>query len=103
MIAMMKDKPVREMLEHLAQTADFVVTTSLEEHARSLEAEELARMLKEINPDLNVVPVQGEQDALHVFLNQLDDDDLGIVAGSLYLVSAVRPLLMNHGGRQGLT
>ena len=98
LIAMMKDKPVREMLKPLAKTADFVVTTSLEDHPRSLQAEELARLLKEINPDLSVVPIQGEKKAIHAFKNHLNDGDLGVVAGSLYLVSAMRPLLVNHGG-----
>lgn len=96
LIAVMKDKPVREMLVPLAEVADFVVATSLEDNPRSQAAEELAELLQRINPRLSVASVSGEKEALHVFREKLAAGDLGVVAGSLYLVSAVRPLLVNH-------
>ncbi|MBA4602707.1 bifunctional folylpolyglutamate synthase/dihydrofolate synthase [Thermoactinomyces sp. AMNI-1] len=96
LVAVMKDKPVREMMKPLADAADFVTTTSLEDHSRSLAAEELARILKEINPRLSVESVSGEKKALHVFMEKLAAGDLGVVAGSLFLVSAVRPMLLDR-------
>lgn len=96
LLAVMRDKPVREMIEPLASMADFVVTTSLEDSPRSLEADVLAESLRRINPRLSVVSVSEEKKALCVFREKLAAGDLGVIAGSLYLVSAVRPMLVNQ-------
>jgi dihydrofolate synthase/folylpolyglutamate synthase len=96
-LAAMKDKDVLGMLEPLAELANLVVTTQVKGEARSLSAEELADTMRKIRPDLQVTALPVAEEALGFAREQAEDKDLLVVAGSLFLVSEVRPLLIRTG------
>ncbi|MBA4541401.1 MULTISPECIES: folylpolyglutamate synthase/dihydrofolate synthase family protein [Thermoactinomyces] len=93
LLAMMKDKQVTEMLEVLAEEADVVVATEVKGQARSLAAGELAGLLKKVKPELTVHAEDDALAGLRLVKEQMNENDVCVITGSLFLVSQLRPLL----------
>ncbi len=89
-IGILKDKDVDHMIEKLIPLADIVVTTEVN-MPRRLEAEELARKIKNYNE--NVYIEKDIKDAIHKALSIANKDDLILFGGSLYLIGEVRTLV----------
>ena len=89
LFATMADKEWELMLDTLAKTVDEVVFTRVEME-RSAEPERLAEKLD------NAIPRRTMRDSrlgLQILLEEAQPDDLIVVAGSLYLLGEVRPML----------
>lgn len=93
-LAIMKDKQVDAMLQQLVEIADQVITTQVAEQPRSMTGEELSELVRYLNPSIPVSSTANAEEACALMREQLGERDLGVVTGSLYLVSEVRPLLV---------
>jgi dihydrofolate synthase / folylpolyglutamate synthase len=87
LVGMLADKDITAAAEEMAQLFNQVIVTTAPS-PRGLEAEALARALEDagaevlsIEPDIAL--------ANQLLLRQLDQDSVGVVAGSLYLVGEV--------------
>jgi dihydrofolate synthase/folylpolyglutamate synthase len=89
LFATMADKEWELMLHTLAKTVDEVVFTRVEME-RSAEPERLAEKLDERIPRR---AIRDSRLGLQTLLDEAQPDDLIVVAGSLYLLGEVRPML----------
>lgn len=96
MIGMLGNKNHQETLRHILPLADTVIITEPDFHKR-LAAEELASFAAELRGqhsfELLVEP--DWQLALHKLREQTAPGDLGVVTGTLYMISDVRARLLN--------
>jgi dihydrofolate synthase / folylpolyglutamate synthase len=86
----MKDKAYEEMAQILFPLFDRVVATPVES-PRSASAEDLLRAAEKIG--VRAVAANDGQEALEAAWREAPRDGLVVVAGSVYLVGEVRPLL----------
>ncbi|WP_164491656.1 bifunctional folylpolyglutamate synthase/dihydrofolate synthase [Staphylospora marina] len=93
-VAVMKDKDVRDMLRPIADLADLFVATQVGGESRSLPAEELAAELRGLSPDTETVVEPVAENAVRLARGRATEQDLITVAGSLFLVAEVRPMLV---------
>ncbi|UWE04663.1 bifunctional folylpolyglutamate synthase/dihydrofolate synthase [Laceyella sacchari] len=93
-LAMMNDKRVEDMLAPLLDVADHVITTQVADQPRSMTGCELAEVARRLHPSASVSSASSVQEALALLRAELGERDLGVIAGSLYLVSEARSLLI---------
>jgi len=94
-LGILADKDWRGMIRRLAPLAHRVILTRPPEE-RALVPEALAAEARRWNP--NVETVDDPRQAVRNALKKAGRDDLVCVAGSLYLVGAVRPLFISSKG-----
>jgi dihydrofolate synthase/folylpolyglutamate synthase len=92
-LAMMKDKQVTEMLKVLVEEADVVVATEVKGQPRSLTADELAGRLRKMKPELAVYAAADAMEGFRLVKEQMSENDVCVITGSLFLVAQLRPLL----------
>lgn len=83
---MMKDKDCEEVLKILSSYCKKILTVTVNENPRTMKAEELATLASKYCAD--VTPCESYMDAL----NKVRGEEMIVIAGSLYLASAIRPL-----------
>ena len=100
LFAAMVDKEWELMLRALAPVVDEVMLTRVE-MARSAEPDQLAEKLA------GAIPHRLNRDAkagLRTLLDESRDDDIVVVAGSLYLLGEIRPMVQQFAhSRASLT
>lgn len=84
------DKDVRALVGPLAARAAHVIATRYQQE-RALAADELAAIVREVNPE---VPVETATDLAHALAAARGQGDLIVIAGSLFLVGEARTLLL---------
>lgn len=94
--AMMKDKEIDKMLPIILSLADEVITTEVTNEPRSLSADDLARQIHKLCPELCVNAFSSVKAGLEYAKERQQTDDLLLVTGSLYLISEVRSLLTKN-------
>ena len=87
-VGVMADKDYGQVLECTAPHFEKIVTVTVKENPRSLSAEELAAAVKPYNN--NVCAAESYEQAIKMIGNEPC-----VVYGSLYLASAIRPLLFD--------
>jgi len=90
-LGVMEDKDLEHMVPSVAPHLKSVITTSVES-SRASDPDELARRVRDLT-GLEVVAIADQQEALDRARGLATEDDGVLVAGSLYLVGAVRALL----------
>ncbi|TCS96517.1 bifunctional folylpolyglutamate synthase/dihydrofolate synthase [Hazenella coriacea] len=93
--AMMKEKEISSMVVPLAEIADEVITTTVADQPRSLSAEELASEFRK-QSSTQVHAISSAREACQWIRERATSRDLCVIAGSLYLVSEVRSLLLDE-------
>jgi dihydrofolate synthase / folylpolyglutamate synthase len=78
----------------LLDVADHVITTQVADQPRSMTGRELAEVARRLHPSASVSSASSVQEALALLRAELGERDLGVIAGSLYLVSEARSLLI---------
>ncbi|HEY2920473.1 MAG TPA: folylpolyglutamate synthase/dihydrofolate synthase family protein [Candidatus Binatia bacterium] len=91
LFATMADKEWRLMLGALAKAVDEVILTRVEME-RSADPDQLAEAVEEKIPHRTI---HDSQVALRTLLNEARSDDIILVAGSLYLLGEIRPMLLD--------
>ena len=84
------DKDVRALVGPLAARGAHVIATRYQQE-RALAADELAAIVREVNPE---VPVELATDLAHALAAARGQGDLIVIAGSLFLVGEARTLLL---------
>ena len=92
---MMADKDCKAVVAELAPCFEHVIAVPVQ-NPRAIEPEKLAEMFREHGKDVAVK--ENAKEALDEVLENLKDDEALVVAGSLYLASEVRPILMRFKG-----
>lgn len=93
MVAMMRDKEVKEMLSLLLPFVHKVIATELSTEPRSYLAEELQELIKEQQKN-EVIASYSPIEGMKQLQKLAGQDDLILITGSLYLVSEVRAYLL---------
>ena len=91
LFAALKDKKLDKMIKTLEEVAHQLIFTSFD-FPRAATAEEL--MAVGNNKDKKTITVH-YQNFLHQKINQLVEDEILIVTGSLYFLSTVKPVITN--------
>jgi len=86
----LKDKEVHKVAGILASYANRVITT-LPDSPRSMHPEELLQVVKEYNP--NAESTVSIIEAVDRSMNKVEEDEVIVFAGSLYMIGEVRRLL----------
>ncbi len=92
---MMADKGCEAFMEELAPCFEHVITVPVD-NPRAISPKELAKIAEKYCK--NVEAKENAKEALAFVLENLNDDEALVVAGSLYLASEVRPMLMRYKG-----
>ncbi|MGH7823881.1 MAG: bifunctional folylpolyglutamate synthase/dihydrofolate synthase [Candidatus Binatia bacterium] len=99
LFAAMDDKDWRSMLDGLSEVVDEMVLTRVA-MSRSADPHRLAARLSDKIPHR---AIESSPIALRSLLDTVDPDDIVLVAGSLYLLGEIRPLVQESGNRLGFT
>jgi dihydrofolate synthase / folylpolyglutamate synthase len=94
-LAMMQDKDVITSIHPLLALADLVLITQVQDQPRSWSAGELAHLIRQYYSELPIHSFISAEEGVAWAQTQANEKDLILITGSLYLVSEVRPLLMN--------
>jgi len=94
LFATMADKEWRLMLRALATTVDEIVFTRVQME-RSADPDQLAQSLSEPIPNRTITDSRA---ALQTLLGEAAAEDVVLVAGSLYLLGEIRPMLLDIAG-----
>jgi len=94
-LGVMGDKNVELMVERLAPALEGVVTAAVD-HERAVPPADLARRVEAV-ADLPTAAAETVEGALETARAEAGTDGAVLVAGSLYLVGAVRDLLLGGG------
>ena len=92
---MMADKDCDTVMAELAPCFEHVITVPVQ-NPRMVAPEKLAEMTSKYCR--NVEAKENAKEALAETLENLKDDEALVVAGSLYLASELRPMLMKFKG-----
>ena len=92
---MMADKDCETVMAELAPHFEHVITVPVQ-NPRMVAPEELAKIAKKYCA--NVTAMENAREALAETLENLKEDEALVVAGSLYLASELRPVLMKFKG-----
>lgn len=92
---MMADKDYKTAISILAPHFEHIITVNVQ-NPRTVAAEELAKTAKKFCADVTVE--ENASEALEDVLKTLKNDEVLVVAGSLYLASELRPMLMRFKG-----
>jgi dihydrofolate synthase/folylpolyglutamate synthase len=96
LFASMEDKDWRFMLEKLSEIVDEMVLTRVDME-RSADPHQLASHLGE---KIRSRVIEDARSAVEYVLAGADSDEIILVAGSLYLLGEIRPMLIGTGGRE---
>jgi dihydrofolate synthase/folylpolyglutamate synthase len=96
LFASMEDKDWRFMLEKLSEIVDEMVLTRVDME-RSADPHQLASHLGE---KIRSRVIEDARSAVETVLAGADSDEIILVAGSLYLLGEIRPMLIGTGGRE---
>ena len=96
---MMADKDCKTVMAELAPHFEHVITVPVQ-NPRMVKPEELAKMAEKYCK--NVSAKGNAKEALAETLENLKDDEALVVAGSLYLASELRPMLMKFKGNPNI-
>jgi dihydrofolate synthase / folylpolyglutamate synthase len=102
LFAAMQDKDWRLMLDSLTPLVDEIVLTRVA-MSRSADPHRLAA---ELSGKIASRVIESSRSALDWLLDRVDRDDIILVAGSLYLIGEIRPVvqeLLNSGGLKPAT
>lgn len=92
LLGAMGDKNIELFIEHLAPLITGVVTTAVDS-PRAVPADELAKQVMALVPDLPVVSSENVEIGLDMARAEAGSEGAVLVTGSLYLVGEVRDLL----------
>ncbi len=92
---MMADKDCKAVMEILAPCFEHVITVPVQ-NPRAVDPKELAETAAEYCPSTEAR--DNAKEALETVLENLKEDEALVVAGSLYLASELRPMLMRFKG-----
>lgn len=95
-----EDKDVNGVVAALAATAGRIIATAASLSGRALPAAGLALLLQQQVPGNTPVAAESVAQALQLALQLTQPDDTILVAGSLYLIGEVRPLLTGEEAEQ---
>ena len=90
----MEDKDVAGGLQKLCPIVDCMILTGID-NERAAVPEKMMRHLKGADGEHSIC-CDTVEDALHYAQSHFSEDDLILVAGSLYLIGALRPLLLGE-------
>ena len=90
LIGMLKDKDIDSVLEILMDKFDKVITTTPDSD-RAISCDELKEKIEKYVSDVIAIPKI--EDAVKYTLENAQDDDIIISAGSLYMIGHVRQLV----------
>ena len=90
LIGMLKDKDIDSVLEILMDKFDKVITTTPDSD-RAISCDELKEKIEKYVSDVTAIPKI--EDAVKYTLENAQDDDIIISAGSLYMIGHVRQLV----------
>lgn len=91
--AVLADKDVAGVMKHLVPLAGRVYATQVDYARRALPAPELAGLIQSMAPAADVQAWPAAPAALQAAITTAGPDDLILVAGSLYLIGELRPLV----------
>lgn len=99
-LGILEDKDYRDMIEEIVSAADEIITTA-PDNPRALSAEKLAAVVKEScskmhDKKIRVREKKEIKEAAALALDSASPEDVIVFAGSLYMIGAVRTLLMRH-------
>ena len=94
LFASMEDKDWQRMLESLSEVADEIVLTRVNME-RCAEPHRLAAQLSGKVPNF---AIEDSRSALEYVLDRAESNDIILVAGSLYLLGEIRPILQEIAG-----
>lgn len=94
---MMEDKDCASVMKELVPLFEHVITVPVQ-NPRAICAEKLAALAKEYCADVRFE--ENAAAALDSVLENLAEDEALVVAGSLYLASELRPMLMRFKGKK---
>ncbi|MBQ7875516.1 MAG: bifunctional folylpolyglutamate synthase/dihydrofolate synthase [Oscillospiraceae bacterium] len=92
---MMADKDCEAVMAELAPHFEHVIAVPVD-NPRAIAPEELAKIAAKYCE--NVEARENAKETLEMVLGELKDDEALVVAGSLYLASELRPMLMRYKG-----
>ena len=93
--ASMGDKTFKPMFNSVARKSDYLVLTCPDPE-RAASPEQLAAALDETTRHITYVCIKDVGEALETICKKATPEDLIVVAGSLYLIGAVRTLLLGE-------
>jgi dihydrofolate synthase / folylpolyglutamate synthase len=99
-LATMREKE-EEMIQPLLPLADHIVTTQVQNELRSRTAGDMKKLILKQNPQQSVEAIALPEEALGHILTLAGPRDMIVIAGSLYLLSQIRPLLLSKAERMG--
>ena len=92
---MMADKDCEAVMAELAPCFEHIITVPVA-NPRMVKPEELAKIAEKYGAKAEAK--ENAKDALAEVLENLQNDEALVVAGSLYLASELRPMLMRYKG-----
>ncbi|MNJ54799.1 Folylpolyglutamate synthase [compost metagenome] len=100
MMGMLANKHHREYLEHILPIVDTLILTEPDIH-KKMDADALYHLINEMRPhaakpDLEVIVERDWKSALALLQSRTEREDLGVVTGTLYMISDVRATLLHH-------
>lgn len=93
LMGVLDDKDYLQILRILAPYAKHLIAVT-PDSPRALAAKDFAKQAKKFCP--KVSSFEDIAEAIHVTVSELQEDDVLVICGSLYLASAARPLLLNE-------
>lgn len=100
LLAVLQDKPFEKMVEILAPYCNKVTITAVE-NPRKASPDEVANQFTQVCPNLKVGRFSDWREAFHQCTTSLSEDDLLLVAGSLYFISDIRNEWLNSYRKVG--
>lgn len=91
-LGILADKQVDEMIDMIVPLADKIIAVSPNSD-RAKEADELAKIIKKQNP--SCIAIKDYTQAYKTALSHCKEDDLLLIAGSLYLIGDMRKVVKN--------
>ncbi|AWB45731.1 bifunctional folylpolyglutamate synthase/dihydrofolate synthase [Paenibacillus sp. CAA11] len=100
MMGMLSNKHHRAYLEHILPIVDTLIVTE-PDFRRKMDAEALAELVQQLReakakPTLELIVEPDWREALELLRLRTTQEDLGVVSGTLYLISDVRAALLHQ-------
>ncbi|WP_068615741.1 bifunctional folylpolyglutamate synthase/dihydrofolate synthase [Paenibacillus tuaregi] len=100
MMGMLSNKHHRAYLEHILPIVDTLILTE-PDFRRSMDAQSLYDLVQQLRnevakPNLEVIVERDWKAALELLKSRTEREDLGVVSGTLYLISDVRAALLHQ-------
>lgn len=100
MMGMLANKHHREYLEHILPIVDTLILTE-PDFRKKMDADSLYKLVEQMRrdiakADLEVIVERDWKSALALLQARTEREDLGVVTGTLYMISDVRATLLHH-------